>query len=429
MHHSYTKNNTEKKIGYILKRNDMQHVRLADFFQELRILLFEANIIKHTIEAILNGDILALDSSVGDWKCQTRASMIVDIMEEHEAVHKELLEELTKVNYVIHRLSEILNNSINVRDLQYLKDKIEENISSPLQIYIKENQIDYRPHENLLFLSLCFLASEKNKILSVIKSYNISTHKSKTLMILGKRTLMKLTIEYEHIVAKKYGDIEEIKALEQIEHKDFRFHSSLFIGFNLIYKKMISKKEIFAVRIITFCNCGGISNLDLRFFALNNNEYTHIHTEKIAKISIPAQIISVISASRFHGSMDDLQGVLHIASDEPYVPMRLYVRCLCSKQLRYESYGSISDAMMIYFAQHPQFINDAPIDFKGLGLTSSKMEQEYDRLLEIPGFSRDDMSVFYVEHVYADTIQNTLKSSLKLSENLRMRSTLQMQYE
>lgn len=412
---------TEKKVGYILDRDDIQHIRLADFFKQLRILLFEANIIKHTIDAILQNDILAFDSSVGDWKCQTRTSMIVDIMEERESLHNEILEELPKVNYIIQKLSDILSINMTVQDLQYLKDKIKENITNgSLQIYIKENCLDYSPPKNLLFLSLCFFRTIKNTILPTFV-FDTTAHKINKM---AKRILMHLSIDYERHIANEYGSDDEVKALKQIEFKGSIIMTSCFVSFRTILKKMIAKKQLLATQCIVFCNCGGIQSLELKLFGVQHNHYRQICTREVLATQRSDQVVTMVIAHQFPGCLAELRSLLHVPYHEINIPQNFYRRCICSNQSKHKSYDSIDEAMMASFVQHPQFINNATIDFKGLGLTSSKLKNEYDRLLTIPGFSRNDMSRFCIDHIYSDTIKSILESQRKLEEELCIKSDL-----
>lgn len=403
MNSNITKNNTEKKVGYILKRYDIDNIRLADFFQELRILLFEANIIKHTIEAVLNGDILALDSSVGDWKCQTRASMIVDIMEDSESLNKELVAELLEVNYMTQKLTNVINIGRKREDLKHLKTILR---SISLQSYLDSHELNYNPATTLSFLSLCFLTAEKNSVLPILNPNDISKSKMDKLIILGKRILMQISIDYERTTAEKYGSSDEIKALQQIEYKNFRFMSSCFVSFKCIFRKMLIKKQPFVVRCVIFCNCGGVVNTELKFFAVKNDMYAEVEFGKVLEMKMLNQVITVMEGYQFPGSMGQLKNILHVPHNETYIPKNFYRLCICSNKPKYKTYSSISEAIMAFFAQHTQFINHASIDFEGLGISSSELQKSYEQLLTIPGLSLDNMSTLLLHHIYADTIKS-----------------------
>ncbi len=65
-------------IGYFIPRSNINSILVDDFIRELESTIFELNIMQLTIQSVQAKQLLSFNASVGDWKCQTRASMIID---------------------------------------------------------------------------------------------------------------------------------------------------------------------------------------------------------------------------------------------------------------------------------------------------------------------------------------------------------------
>lgn len=89
------------ELGYLLKRADIlpsSGIRLRDLTRELHVHLFELNVLEQALRIFLKKELSYFDSLVGDWKCQVRASMIVDLMDESESLYQRTPKEIDKVS-------------------------------------------------------------------------------------------------------------------------------------------------------------------------------------------------------------------------------------------------------------------------------------------------------------------------------------------
>lgn len=400
-----TINNT-KKLGYFIKRNDISNVKLENLLKELQNNVFEAKIIKQAIEHILLRKLFAFDCTVGDWKCQTRATMIIDLINNTPTLNQELSSELPKLDDIINHNITIFNTikHSSLLDQNTTERKLKE-IS--LQTYLQLHNLDYYPSEALIFLSLCFLTTTQNTHLSVFTEQLISVNKLKEFINIAKKTLCQLSINYEKNLAYIYGTTNEQKALNQIEHKGIQQMTSLFCSFKSIYKKTKSQKQSFIIKHKIFCSCGGIKQINISLFDPDKNITTPLSNTPI-NLNLQ-QPVTIIIAYQYPGSLINLKNILDVPNHEPGIPKKYVKPCYCSNPSKIEELDSIETAIMAFFAQHPQFTNNAQIDFETLGLVESDLQKEYSYLISLPGFSVDNMTKFHILHMHPSTIRDALE--------------------
>ncbi|MFA5998764.1 MAG: hypothetical protein WC747_01965 [Candidatus Babeliales bacterium] len=403
-------------IGYFIQRANINSILMDDFIRELENNLFELKIMQLTIQSFQADQLLSFDALVGDWKCQTRASMIIDLADKKKAINSILSDELIMINQMFdrtqQRLDEIKNYShIERQELrQVLKGRYVSDI-------MKTYHIDYVPSKELSFLSLCFLITAKNSILPVFSLHKVSVNKMKFLINTVKKMLCKLSIEYEQKVATIYGSEEDQIAIQQIESQHVQQMTALFVGFRSILKKMENQQQSFVIHATIFCECGGVQKTELLYFNFIDHDWKGLPIPD--KLS---QAVMVIQAYQFLGSLAKLQTILgEVSPHDPligFAPEHLHV-CSCLQPTVHTTIKSTKEALMAFFAQHPQFTNGAPIDFEGLGLMDSDLKREYDYLLTLPGFSIHDMSHLCIRHMYAATLQEVVQESRKQRAILR----------
>ncbi len=400
--------NIAESIGYLFYRKDM-YVSLVDLKRELLNHLFEVSIIKLGIESFLNKNIIALDASIGDWKCQTRASILVDISNDSE-IYSHLDEELKKVTRLFKDIENYLIqlNSFNSIEAQNFSRKELHNLS--LGQILKNHNLLYFPLEKSLFLGLSFLTTVENEKLSIFMNHQLSINKMKAIINQAKKDLCHLSIEYENRLSLEYGTVENKKALKQIEHKAMQYMTSLFVGFMPIFKKMKVKQEPFLINYIYFCECGGVQSITSDLMQYQNSDFVKISTENYMDT-----VVTVIEVYQYPGSLQDLQSKLNISLDLTNIPVDYYRWCTCSSPWKIDDYGySLETKIMGFFAQHPQFTNHAEINWKGLELENSDLKKEYEQFLTVKGVSQKDMSVFQINHMYASTVQEELEDQRQL---------------
>ena len=398
--------NSDQKqpLGYFIKRADISVCKLDVFFKELQIYVFELEIIKAAIAAALKQDFSAIDCGAGDWKCQTRAAMIIDLIENNPCLPEQLSQELSLLDNLIDQHFLFFKKSFygSYEDKRAIEQELH-NIS--LQEYFKKNNLIYDPSQNVIFLSLCFFLTPKNIEPSFVAEYEISKNKLKFLQNTAKKNLCLMSINYEQSLALQHGTIEEQKSLTQIEHKAIQSMTSLYCGFNAIFKKIKQSKQPFLTKTVLFCQCGGIIKILLKKYSVINNDFSEISFD--ANSNEP---ILVLEGYNYQGSLDSLKNILNVPQDDIYIFEHHYKLCTCSDTTKEIVVEKIEETIMAFFAQHPQFTNGSNINFEQLNLIDSELHKKYTYLQSLPGVSMNDMSNFFIDHVYASTIQNVFKS-------------------
>lgn len=371
--------------------------------QELHTHLFEANIILQSIEHFQNKKLYAFDSLVGDCKCQVRTSMIMDGTQDRYFAEYEIttfLKTLQNLIVKIENLIQKVNNNTHSEN-QLLTRNLE---TTSLHNYLEQHQLNLIISENLALISLCFLTTPTNTILDLANSSFISTNKMKNFLIKAKVTLCQLTIEYEQNLAKKYGSLEEQKVLTQIEAKGFCSMTSFLPGFKHILQKMKHLKQPIIKKTKAFCACGGIQSIDVKLFTPIGESF--IHNQQPTADNSAAMIIE---GYQFPGSFNQLKQVLNIPNEATIIPNNFHKKCTCPNPSALTIINNIESTIITTLAQHPQFTNDTTINFESLDLLGSGFQQEYEHLKSQPGFSREDMSIFFVYHIYPSMTQDALE--------------------
>lgn len=392
----------KEQIGYFLKRNDIDNIAVTDLLREIQINLFEAHIIKLAIKHFQEKKLSAFDCAVGDWKCQTRTSIIIDIIQNTEHLDQKLSEELKHIEELTLKNQNVYNfiNGFSPMECQELRHKLKE---SSLLSFFQKNQIYYNPSEKITLLSLCFLTTLQNNVWPIFGQYQISINKTKALINIAKKTLCHISIQYEQKLAELYSTNEEKKTLEQIEFKEAQCMTALFSGFVGIFKKMLINNQPLLINQVIFCACGGTQKISVKFFFPKNNQFQKtLMPQKLEKI------VTVIQAYQYPGSLCQLQSILNVPHHELGIPEQYYKTCQCAHPTQEQKIDSLQEAIMAFFAQHPQFTNGAQINFEKLNLENSDLKKEYDHLMTLQGFNRDNMSKFHIIHMYPATIAQVL---------------------
>lgn len=406
-------------IGYLSQRDYHFNVAIKDLIQEINNLYFELVAIQETITILQSNNLSKLDSSVGDWKCQTRTIMILEII--NKPYFKNLLSDSSQ------RIQLLIQQNRNF--LQYLKDlTIAEKqqlsqyfkTNSLVEYFISNQLIDFNIPEELKFLALCFLTTLKNSSHSIWSEHKMGNDKVKKIKIYAKKQLCQLSIAYTQKLAQKYGTNEEQIMLQQVETKAIQSMTCLFAEFKSIYKKMKLENQPFIMRQVFFCLCGGVQSIQNNVYTYQNGQYS-INNSELTNPALAHQIIMTVEAYQYAGSLLDLQTKLNISPEESDIPRHMYQSCQCSHPTPVQPIQDIDLAMMAFFAQHPQFTNLKPIDFEGLGLANSKIKKEYDFLLTLPGFSRLNMTIFHINHMYPSTIAAVLQESEEIAHAMATR--------
>lgn len=385
-------------IGFLFKRKDIEKITFSDLLRELDDHILEISLIGQTLSKLKNLQLKTFDSSTGDWKCQTRASFIVNLnpiteVQEYSNLSKNLISLFNNVN------------SLNSGDRQkFGKDNLQ---NTSFYKFLLDHKLTINIQPSLLFISACFITTKINNIDNVFQKH-LTKNKFKNLINKAKSILCNLSIEYEQTTAKKYCTTDEQNLLKQIESKNVQHMTSLFAGFRPIFKKMKALKQPFLTKTTFFCQCGGVTHSRNDFYEIKNETYQITQLPQDLK-----QVVTVIEVYQYPGPLQALQQKLQIPETATDIPHKFRKACACKNPTQEQPIQAIEEALMAFFAQHPQFTNGAEIKWKELGLEHSDLKKEYDYLLTLPGFSRKDMSIFHINHMFASTIADALKEDSK----------------
>ena len=401
-------------FGYLFKRKNIYNFSLINLKKILHNLFFEKLIIKSAINNLSHKKIIMFDSSVGDWKCQTRTSIIVDLMENIESINQDKLKTIKTIHLIKNSITNFLKqiNCLNSAECQqFSKEKLNNNCLIKL---LNNYKLLHSFPNSIIFLSLSFLITQKDKNLPIHFQYEITTNKFKEIINKSKATLCQISINYEHTIAKTYGTIDEQKLLQQIESKAMQQMTSLFAGFKPIFKKMKALNQPFLTTTTIFCQCGGVQTNRNDFYTLKKDTYTKTTLPKNLE-----QVVTIVEVYQYPGSLADLQHKLNIEPKATDIPHAFRKPCTCKNSSTEIPVESFDQAIMAFFAQHPQFTNGAEIDWQGLGLENSDLKKEFDHLRTLQGFSRGNMSIFHINHMYASTIADVLKEQEEIEARLQ----------
>ncbi|MBI2352820.1 hypothetical protein HYV11_01080 [Candidatus Dependentiae bacterium] len=395
----------EIKIGYFLKRNDISHIDFKILLLEIHMNFFEAKIMQKTITSFLNLKLIDFDSTIGDRKCQTRTSRILDLANHYKQFCEKLHQEENIINQIIDNikflLKKISDYTQNER-IELIKILKTEYLSS----FFEKNNFLFKASEELTLLSLSYLATLSQKDLNHLMDETITPTKIKKIINHQvKSVLCLLSIEYERELARNY-DLKEIaQCLQQTEKKGFCEMTAFYPSFKAIIEKMKYTSQSFAKKTTHFCFCGGVKENSFELFSFKDHQW--IKNQDIAKN--PSMPIMVIYGFQFQGSFTQLKNILHIPQEEVSIPKSYHRPCLCKAPLSQPIIDHIEEAILSNFAHHSQFTTDAEIHWQALGLQDSNLKKEYEYLKTLSGYSADDMSKFCINHIYAATVQDALE--------------------
>lgn len=404
--------NMNKPIGLFIKRKNSLLPTSDNLHKELLLYLLEIQIMLEATDTLINKKLKKLDCLVGDWKCQSRASMIQDLFNTKkdlfnilETSKKDLTTLQTKIQNLVNNF-DIKNNKFNGKIIK--KFKYESMLN-----FIEEYKIEFTPYKELTFISLCFLIYSPKEKIHELTLNQVSNKQIKKIIEIAKKTLCQLSIDYEQNLAKTYGSNEEQKILTQVETNAFCSMTSAIPGFKHILQKIKVQNQQCLMRTFIFCGCGGIQNIKIQLFKPKNCKFEEIMN--FARSDEPSMILD---GYQFPGSFEQLKKNLNVPTEESLIPQKFYKKCTCNNPTAQYPIQDMEKAMLASLAQHPQFTNGASIKFKELELEGSEIEKEYLQLKSQPGYCRNNMSKFFAYHVYASTIADVLKEEDEISQKL-----------
>lgn len=396
----------------LFRQKQVANPKVTNLIVSLEIHFIEIKIISKAIEAFFNKNLLLFDSTVGDRKCQTRASMIVDLIENEQLLKDEFEKERDNINQIFLKTTNLLNKIKNLKHAE-LKELSEELQASSIDEYLKKHNLTYKPSFNLKLISLCYFTTLPLDQMMAETDHLLSLNKLNKLLISAKKELCLLSINYEQAISQKYDCQTNTLCLQQIETKGICSMTSFYNSFRSILKKMKDRNQSFIKKTILFCSCGGIQKKVTKYFTPSENKFIEHSINELTE-----QAIMIIEGYQFPGSLPQLKQILNVPEEEAYIPPAYQKSCLCKTPSESQTLQDAEAAILAFFAQHPQFTNNAEIQFDNQDLLNSDLHQEYNYFKSLPGFCERDMSFLYLDHIYPSTIKNAFDQDQDFIANL-----------
>lgn len=197
-----------KTLGLFLERANILLPRIKKIPVVLEIQLFEVNLLLAAITNFLQKNIKFFDPlSVGDSKCQTRASLLLDIYENKLFTEINIFKEKQKLIETGDRLFYLLkkfdfNNYLEIKNIMS-----EVNNLSMYEIFDKY-ELNLNLSYELKFIGKCFLLTLNNEQINDIAQQKFSGQKINSVLSIAKKSLSLLSLKYEQLLAKQYSSLE-----------------------------------------------------------------------------------------------------------------------------------------------------------------------------------------------------------------------------
>jgi hypothetical protein len=406
-------------IGLFIKRKNIPNPTIQDLHKEILIYLFEAQTILMAIKHLTIKDFSIFDGHVGDAKCQTRTSMLIDMYSPKNRIFEELNSIQKNTQLFIQKIQQFLQEN-NFDNQSYNKKNIEQFKFQEMSNFIDKYDFHLILPEEIIVPALCIITKLSKHEIHVLTNNKISKQSIDKFRELAKIQLCKLSIKYEHGLTKGSNLSEAKTSMSQIESKKyssgFSSMTAFFPSVKVILEKMKLEQQPILQKNIIFCSCGGMIKIEHTLWQIKQNLF---YETNIIDISTHTPLM-VVEGYQFSGSFLQLKQLLNMPEHTTLISKEFRRACTCTKSCKLNNNTSnIEEIMLTNSTHHSQFITGAEIDWKGLGLENSDLKKEYDHLKTIPGCSIDDMSQFCIRHIYPSTIADVLKEQEEMKARLQ----------
>jgi len=411
--------NNKQKLGVLLKRDDFSCPRIKELRLALDIHLFEIDIVLQAIDAFNHKKLHFFDTLVGDRKCQVRVSMLLDILKSCEIDYEKLKTERCKIITlrlrVLHHIELVASDKcLEIqRALQSAKHLF------TMHDFFTKNNLNYNVPYEVLMISLCFFTTLTLREIELRFNTDLSKTKVKELWFLAKKQTSLMSIDYELCLARLTHNAELSTVLQVVETKGCCSMTAFFPSLKPVLEKIKWQQQFIVQKIVKLCECAGIQDVQYQMFQAKNGFFK----QTLLKPLIDG--VAIIEGYQFEGSLSKLKNILNLSHDQMGIKQQLLKACECQRP---QSAGlffndqNIEEAVLANAAQHPQFTNDAQIDWAGLGLLDSDLKKEFDYLNTLSGYSIHDMSKFCINHIYASTAAQVLEEQKAVQATLKTQS-------
>ena len=374
-----------------------KYIHLKKGLEEYQFLLFNAY---NAVENLLNGDFEKFDSLVGENSCQIRAIKIA-LIASHDLTYLQCLaQRLTKA---LTKLKELmLPSSINIfmhegHSLKDIIDKDEINIylnedeMFVIQSYLLSEMKDNKSHGKLLTSILRDERCSPNRLQKQYPQISCAF-----LDKLSKKLRQQLSIASVDFVRKAAFTLKDLSLIKMLSDDFIYEHNKLYC-----VPTFWSFKTLFTLaqhsKIVLVMHVKFLDKLDSRYRVIDEeflyfkyNEKTHSYLEvKLSNedLTLPACII---------------QGVICPGEDGTLLTKQVWKKIIKKR--------SIVEMLLAMGADHRQYPNPDKII-----LVHDEEYKHYKNLAVIEGFSLNNPTTFFVQHIYCSQIQRLSKNNFNLS--------------
>lgn len=381
---------------------------IDQYVQELKIAKLSSQVLQKTIAAIVAGEYKLFDGTIGDCKCQTRTSMLLDFATLFKKKSPELQADFNQLQQIEQTATTMVDEiapqkppmvaeptpaappTMSHSARQALSMKLKE---QTLREVFAEKQLLYTPSPELKVAAQCFVTRPENQAMA---NSDLAKSTAESLVKQCKAELCAQSIAHEQTLAQTYCGQDVQAALTHVVQKGQTTMTGFFPAIKPVLAKMITARQAIQLQQETYCSdCSGLQDTSRYCFASDGQQF------QPTKTLPPDEIVMVIVGNQYEGSLDCLKAKLGIDPKTTYIPLAYKKPCSCTtKPPRKPLALPVEEILLRGAAEHAQYITGEPIPFEKLGIQGSNLEQEYMSRRQAAGFGIENMACFCIDHIY-----------------------------
>ena len=278
--------------------------------------------------------------------------------------------------------------SLSLENVEKIRQKTRDIGKQSFYEYCDSNGLSCEVSPDLKTAAKCFVTTPSNMAFA-------DADFSETIILKKcKKELCEKSIAYEQAIAKDYKCEDEVqKAILYAASNERVKMTAVFPSMIAILTKMKKLGQSIQVCKEKFCPvCSKRQCLDIRNFASNGETFKPV--ERLPK----DEPCLLIEGYQYPDSFLKLKKALNEDDAATEISRERKGCCECKEKITQPDIpDDIVDAVLSCSAQHPQYITGEDIKFD----RESILEKDFKMRKKINGFGISDMSVFFINHIYA----------------------------
>ncbi len=367
---------------------------IDQYLQELKIAKVSSQVLRKTIAAIMTGQYASFDGVVGDCKCQTRTSTLLDFAPLFKTNAPKLQADLQQLQQIEQsataEIDTITAPTYPHLARQALSMKLKS--SSILQIF-KDSMPEYEPLPELKTAAQCFVTNPEN---AVFATADLAKSTVDSVTKLCKKDLCAQSISYEQQLAAEYCSQDVQKSLTHVAQKGQTTMTGFFPAIKPVLAKMIARKQAIQLRKDVFCpDCSCLQDTTTHSFSSDGTKFQP--TDQLPF----NEVVMIVEGNQYPASLETLKSRLGVDPQATYIPSTSKKPCLCTTKIAQPPLpDQVEEVLLRGAAEHAQYITEEPIPFEKLGIQGSQLEQDFLARYKPSGFGIKNMSIFCIDHIY-----------------------------